>query len=116
MRDPGTWTKDDLDIVDTPFPEPDYSSFRNKFPVEIFELFFDEDIVSFLCSESTRYALFKNETNPQIKPEEMKVFLRILLSVAMFRFQEREDIGKTLLTFEIRWCVMPCAVTDSFKL
>jgi hypothetical protein len=41
-------------------------------------LFFDADVIDFLVIESNKYAIFKNEPNPSIAPEEMKAFIAIL--------------------------------------
>ncbi|KAJ8964427.1 hypothetical protein NQ314_004918 [Rhamnusium bicolor] len=60
-------------------PNADYETFKILTPVERFEMFLDDDIVDYLVSESTKYAQFKNEQNPQITKEEMRCFLAILI-------------------------------------
>ena len=64
-----------------PFPEADYSKYRDFSPAELFELFFDDDLPVFdlLVQQSILYAHSKGETNFFVAPSEMKVFLGILL-------------------------------------
>ncbi|KAJ8937812.1 hypothetical protein NQ314_011718 [Rhamnusium bicolor] len=69
------------DLVATPkrIPNADYKTFKTLSPVDMFEMFFDDDIVDYLVSESTKYAQLKNEQNPQITKEEMRCFLAVLI-------------------------------------
>ena len=73
------WVRGDLEEKIRQFPKPDYSAFSTSTPFELFELFFDQEVINFLVSESTRYALFKNMPDPQITPDEMKCFLVVLV-------------------------------------
>lgn len=61
------------------FPEPSYINFIDKSPVEMFEMFIDDDVIQLLVSETTRYALFKNCPDPQVDLEEMRAFIAILI-------------------------------------
>lgn len=73
------WKKDDLRSVSSVFPESDYSKYRNLSPVQCFELFWNDEVIEFLLTESTKYALFKNCSDPKITYEEIKGFLGILI-------------------------------------
>lgn len=75
------WTKNqDLDKSDTLFPEKNCSTYRNMNAVNLFELFFDDEIINFLVEESNKYALFINCANPQITCTEMRCFVAILIN------------------------------------
>lgn len=73
------WIEGDLRMTMKKFPEADYENFKTFTPVEMFELFFDDDMINFFMIETTRYAQFKNHPNPQITQEEMRCFLAILM-------------------------------------
>jgi hypothetical protein len=47
--------------------------------VEIFELFFTNELLEEIVRQSNYYALFKNNQSPNTSVEEMKVFLGILI-------------------------------------
>ncbi|XP_046408944.1 piggyBac transposable element-derived protein 3-like [Ischnura elegans] len=72
------WDDGDITVHDRIFPNPDYSMFREASPTTIFELFFDEEVIAHLVQESNKYAQFCNCNNPNIIPEELKVFVAIL--------------------------------------
>lgn len=61
------------------FPDPDYSGYKELSPVQLFEKFFDDDLINFLVQETSRYALFKNFPDPKVSNNEMRCFLAILL-------------------------------------
>lgn len=44
--------------------------------VEIFELFFTDDVIKLLQTESDKYAAFKNLPAPDVSAEEMRSFHR----------------------------------------
>jgi len=48
-------------------------------PVEIFELFIDEDVISLFVTETKKYAFSKNENNMNVSAEEIKAFLGVLI-------------------------------------
>lgn len=76
------WLKDsDLPDMTTQqiFPQANFSNYRDKSAVEIFELFSNDDVIQLLIEESNRYALFINCPDPKITHEEMKCFLAILV-------------------------------------
>ncbi|XP_039297935.1 piggyBac transposable element-derived protein 3-like [Nilaparvata lugens] len=78
-RNPCTWVKHDLTAENVLLPNSDYTAFRALNPVEAFELFFNEQIIETIILESTKYALFKNEPDPLLSPEEIEVFIGILI-------------------------------------
>jgi hypothetical protein len=59
-------------------PEINYKKYSDFSPIDLFELFVDEEILEHLRSEITKYALFKNETDPKVTINELKVFITIL--------------------------------------
>lgn len=74
------WIPGDLDgKFSRKFPAPDYSQYKELSPVELFEKFFDDDMISFLIQETSRYALFKNFPDPKATVNEMKCFLAVLI-------------------------------------
>ena len=54
------WTRDDLVTQDHIFSEANLQQYRDLTPVRFFELFFDEEVVQHLVTQSNQYALFKN--------------------------------------------------------
>jgi hypothetical protein len=40
--------------------------------VELFELYFDEEVFESIVSETTRYASYINQPAPQLEPGELK--------------------------------------------
>ena len=80
VRKPSSWVHDENPPSNIGiFPEADYTSYRGKSPTELFDLFVGTDIIDFLVTETQRYALFLNVQEPQIKAEEIKSFIGILL-------------------------------------
>ncbi|KAI4461519.1 transposase is4 [Holotrichia oblita] len=69
----------DLEHTHNNFIQPNYEMYKNLSCVEIFELFFDEDMMKFLVEQSSRYASFTNCQDPKISIDEMKCFLAILI-------------------------------------
>ncbi|KAJ8941511.1 hypothetical protein NQ314_010380 [Rhamnusium bicolor] len=59
--------------------QPDYSRCKDMSPVELFELFFDENIYQYLAEQTQRYAYFKNEPDPEITSQEIRCFTAILI-------------------------------------
>ena len=58
--------------------ETDLTTFPTN-PVDIFELFFDSDVIDHIVNETQRYASSKGNDNFQTNPSEIKTFLAILL-------------------------------------
>lgn len=65
--------------LDCIFPEANYARYRDLSPVELFELFFDEEIWNLIVDQSIVYANFKGEASCTVTKEELKVFLGILV-------------------------------------
>ncbi|XP_064486109.1 piggyBac transposable element-derived protein 3-like [Ornithodoros turicata] len=104
-----TWSNKDLPSSGTIFPAPDYSALRGKSALDVFETFFDDQIVSFLAQQTRQYALFKNEPDPQITEDEIKVFIAILIlsgynTVPGKRryWESREDVRNEMVYGAIR--------------
>ncbi|KAF2888750.1 hypothetical protein ILUMI_17423 [Ignelater luminosus] len=76
------WSDGDLvDPIkkDTYFPKDCLDKYKNMIPVEIFELFIDEEVVTVFVTETKKYALSKNKSNMNVHSEEIKAFLGILI-------------------------------------
>lgn len=56
-----------------------YKNHKDTTPVELFEKFFDDEIVHILVEQSRKYALFLNHPDPKITIVEIKCFLAILI-------------------------------------
>ena len=61
------------------FPEQNVTAYRDFSPVELFELFFDEDLLDLIIEQSTLYASQKNFHESNISKAELKTFLSILI-------------------------------------
>lgn len=61
------------------FPEANYAKYRDFTPVELFELFFDDDMWNLLVDQTIVYATLQGETDFLVSKDEMKVFLGILI-------------------------------------
>ena len=64
---------------DSIFPKANYMKYRDFSPVQLFELFFDEDLWNLLVNQTMIYATFRGETDFLVTKEEMKVFIGILI-------------------------------------
>lgn len=74
-----TWEKADTVNSESLFPETDYSMYRGLNPVDLFELIFDDEVLTLIIEESTRYALYLNCPDPKITSEEIRVFIGVLI-------------------------------------
>ena len=74
-----SWDDKDLDYEHHSFPDANYAHYYNKSPLELFELFFIDEIFTILQTESARYALSLKEPDPKITKKELKVFIGILI-------------------------------------
>lgn len=104
-----TWEQADIKTKASVFPESDYSRFRDKNPVQIFEMFFDDEVINLLLAESERYALFLNCPNPNITREEMKTFIAVLILSGYcslpgrdYFWDQRDDMRNTMVYNSIR--------------
>lgn len=73
------WLRKDLPKMVPIFPTPDYAPLQGTPPLEMFETFSDDKVVSFLANQSRQYALFKNESDPSISEGEPRVFTAMLI-------------------------------------
>ncbi len=60
------------------FPEPNYTQF-NKSPADLFDLFFDEDILSLIARRSCAYSMRQFGTPVTISAADIRVFSAILI-------------------------------------
>ncbi|KAF2892691.1 hypothetical protein ILUMI_13481 [Ignelater luminosus] len=74
-----TWIKKDIFVTKAPFPEADYKRYRDKTPYGLFQLFFSDDVVEFLLSETIKYSHFTNCGDPLISKEHIWIFSAILI-------------------------------------
>ena len=73
------WTRGTFENVETNFITPDYSKFVDFSPLQMFELFWTNDIFEYLLTESTKYASFKNNQDPKFTIEELKCAIGIFI-------------------------------------
>lgn len=73
------WTEGDLETGRHSFPEANYSQYESLSYVDIFEMFFDNEIIEYLVEETQKYAIFLNRPDPKISAAEIKCFLVILI-------------------------------------
>lgn len=74
-----TWIEGDIEAPKAIFPTADFSQYKDLSAVDLFELFFDDDLFDMIVQESNNYALFKNYRHPNITKDELKCFFGILL-------------------------------------
>lgn len=74
------WEKDaDFDIERMlSFPKPNYLRYSQMSVTDIFEQFFDYELIEHLQNETKKYALFLNCPDPQITCDEIRCFIAIL--------------------------------------
>lgn len=73
------WGKGKMKKFSVSFPESDYTRYRDFSPMQLFELFFDDEIYEMIVEETAKYAAFKNMPNPNVSKEELKCFVGIML-------------------------------------
>lgn len=66
-------------MPDFNFPSRDFSKYLLMGSVEIFEIFFDDRLISYLVEQSKLYALFKNVNDFDVTKDEIKCFIGILI-------------------------------------
>ena len=70
------------DKVDDFQPERNtfFDDFQNKSPIDYFELFFDDELIDYICKMTNHYAIEKNAVNwTNIEQNEMRCFIAILM-------------------------------------
>ncbi|KAJ8967711.1 hypothetical protein NQ314_002657 [Rhamnusium bicolor] len=73
------WIHGDIETPNHKFPEHNHEQYKGLSPTELFEKFFDEQIILLLLQETSKYALFLNCPHPKISVEELKCFIGILI-------------------------------------
>lgn len=61
------------------FPEGNHTRFKNMSPQQLFDLFFDDDLLKLIATKSNEYSVTKFGSQAFITSEDIKVFLAILL-------------------------------------
>ena len=61
------------------FPEPSYQRYRDFSPVELFELFFDDELIDHIYAETCRYIMQKNNPTQFFSKSEIKTFIGIMI-------------------------------------
>lgn len=74
-----TWTKDASSSCCKIFPEQNFSQYRDLSPVEIFELFVDNNLLELMKNEMTKYSAKRNWPDVNVQSSELQVFLAILI-------------------------------------
>lgn len=74
-----SWKQGDFQKPTTKFPNGEYSRYADFTPLQLYELFLDEEIIDLMRTETEKYALFLNYENPNITASDLKAFLGILL-------------------------------------
>lgn len=74
-----SWIDGDLVNQEYEFPSPSYDKYMDKSIIEIFELFFDDEIIEYLIEQSKLYAQFKTNPDPNISVGEMRCTIAILI-------------------------------------
>ena len=73
------WSRDiSLPVVNQIFPEVDYSTYRDFSPVQLFELFFDEEAYNLIVQQTLLYAHGKGENQFTLTLSKIKVVFGIL--------------------------------------
>ncbi len=72
------------------FPETNHDRYKNLSPIELFELFFDDQLITLIVQESKSYCLSKNWPNLQLN-KEVKVILGILIVSGYIYHSSRND-------------------------
>lgn len=75
------WIQGDLEPSRQSFPDGNHLQYQNLSPVQLFEMFIDDEVLSILIEETSRYALFKNCPDPRVTTEEMKCYIGILILI-----------------------------------
>lgn len=71
------WIEGDLENGRHVFPDANYFQYENLSWADIFEMFFDNEIIEYLVEETQKYAIFLNQPDPKITAAEIKCFLAI---------------------------------------
>ena len=99
------WGK--MKVFKIPFSEPNFSHYNELSEIELFELFFLDELIELMVEQSTMYCLSNNWLNLNVTKEEIKVFLGILIVSGYNPLGSEEIIGRQEMT---------CATTPFMKL
>ncbi|KAF2881529.1 hypothetical protein ILUMI_24647 [Ignelater luminosus] len=77
IESPSPTVVSDKDLAEE--DEVDYSRYREKLPMEMFELFFIDEVINNLVEQLGVYAGFLNCPDPKITSEKMRAFVAILI-------------------------------------
>jgi len=75
------WTKGNaMQYVQSTFGTPDYSKHSGFSPVQLFELFWNDNLMEYLLDETKKYVLFKNNSDLSLNINDIKcaIGIRIL--------------------------------------
>uniref|UniRef100_A0A3Q0RV14 PiggyBac transposable element-derived protein domain-containing protein n=1 Tax=Amphilophus citrinellus TaxID=61819 RepID=A0A3Q0RV14_AMPCI len=89
----------------TPGAQPPLNA-RNPPPGEIFSHFFDAEVLKFLCENTNKNAAAKQKTEKtftwtEIKPEELKKFIGMLLYMSVLRLPKISDFWRRETIFRV---------------
>lgn len=70
------------------FPSPNYTDCTRKTSIEQFETFFDDELLTLITKQSSKYAEFLGKPDPNITIKELKVYIGILV-VSGYSVQSR---------------------------
>lgn len=73
------WEKGDLQSRQNEFRAPNFQKYADFTPTELFEMFWSNDIFTYIRDETKKYALFKNYPDPNVTIEEIKCVVGILI-------------------------------------
>lgn len=100
------------DLVDNKvrsFIQGSYSKYKDMSCVQLFELFWDDEIIAYLSNQMTLYALFNNCPDPKVTVEEIKCFIGILLLSGYnnlpgkrYYWETQEDVRNPLICNAMR--------------
>ena len=91
------------------FPEPNWAKYRDFTPVQLFELFWGEDLIEEILRQIKLYCLFKNASDIEPSAAELRVFLGILLFSGYSSYAQRwmhwsndPDLGSNIVKDSMR--------------
>lgn len=73
---------DQESIPDPPFTHQEFTFptvYSGMSPTHLFELFFDDEVIKLLITESLNYAVYRGFTNTNLSTDEIKCFVGILI-------------------------------------
>ena len=91
-------------------PELDLSKIKGMSPLQLFELFFDNDVIGYIVSENNKYALAKGATGwNDVTADELRCFFGILmvsgynqLPGRKMYWEESPDVHNTIISEAMR--------------